>query len=107
MNVLGPSGVNQSGWPGQISGVICPRLGDLQIQGVNLTTNLIPVLKDIVNLRAIIGSPLKIFTFYFHGDSDRRQEWQLIGRDKSFMMQEVVPARIFPLDIDLGYSDRL
>jgi hypothetical protein len=68
----------------------------------------VPVLKDIVTLRAIIGSPLKSFTFYFqstlgshtfdiHAHSE--QKWELIGADKSFIMEEVVPAQGFRLDI--------
>ena len=100
MNVPGRSGPNQSRWEGQISGVICSRLESLQIERINLIhqAELMPVLKDIVILRAAIGSPLKSFTF----DSDEDgvpQKWQLIGRDKGFMMEEVVPADRFQLDI--------
>ena len=101
MNVPGPSGPNQSSSEGQISRVLCPRLESLQVEGISLTRNaeLIPVLKDIVTLRAAIGSPLKSFTFYFRKRPAARQKWQLIGQDKSFMMEEVVPAKRFRLDI--------
>ena len=60
MNVPGSSGLNQSSWEGRISGVLCPRLESLQIEGISLTTQaeLMPVLKNIVTLRASIGSPL-------------------------------------------------
>ena len=101
MNVLGPSGLNQSSWEGQISGVLCPRLESLQIEGIRLTmqAELIRILKDVITLRAAIGSPLKSLSFYFHGYLATPQKWQLIGRDKSFMMEEVVPAEKFRLDI--------
>ncbi len=102
MNVPGRSALNQSCWKGQIAGVLCPRLESLQIECISPTeqAELIPVLKDIVTLRAIIGSPLKSFTFCFH-ERHTGIPWklQLIGRDKSFMMEEVVPDEWFRLDI--------
>ena len=100
MNVSEPSGLNQSSREGQIYKVLCPRLEILQIEGIHLTkeAELMPVLEDIVNLRAAIGSPLKSFTFYSDGYG-KPQKWQLIGRDKSLMMEEVVPAEGFRLDI--------
>ena len=96
MNVPAPSGPNQSSCEGQTCGVLCPRLESLQIEGFSPTerAELMPVLKDIVTLRAAVGSPLKSFTFYHE-----RQKWQLIGRDTSFMIEEVVPAEKFRLDI--------
>ncbi len=101
MNVAGPSALNQSNWKGQTSRVLCPRLESLQIEGIGLIqqAELMLVLKDIVTLRAIIGSPLNSFTFYLHEESRAPQKWQLIGRDRSFMMEEVVPAKRFQLDI--------
>src|SRR5258706_3736373 len=103
MNVPGPSAMNQSSWKGQISEVLCPRLQRLQIQGISLTqqAELMLVLKDVVTLQALIGSPLKSFTFYVNaGYSKPPQKWQLIGWDESFMMEEVVPpGRYFGLDI--------
>src|SRR5258706_2324825 len=100
MNVPGGSALNRSSWEGQISGVLCPMLESLQIEGISpfQQAELMPVLKDIVDLRAIIGSPLKSFTFYLD-DPEESQKWQLIGRDKSFMMEEVDPAHWFVLDI--------
>ena len=96
VHVPGPSGPNQSSWEGQISGLLCPRLESLQIEGISLPweAELLPTLKDIVTQRAAIGCPLKSFTFY-----KRRERWQLIGRDKGFMMEKVVPAKEFQLDI--------
>ena len=100
MNVPGSSGLNQSSWKGQIFRVLCPRLESLQIESINLTArpNLMPVLKDIVTLRAINGYPLKSFTFY-RDEFEAEQKWQLIGKDNCFMMEEVVPAEGFTLDI--------
>ena len=94
-------GLHQSSWEGQISGVLCPRLQTLQIEDINLTeqAEMMPVLKDVVTLRAAIGFPLKSFTFYFHNFLKGGQKWELIGRDKNFMMEEAVPAKRFSLDI--------
>ena len=93
------SGLNQSSCEGQISRVLCPRLQSLQIEGIEPTEELelMPVLKDIVTRHAIIGSPLKSFTFYF--DRDPGKKWEMIGRDGSFTMEEVVPAQRFQLNI--------
>ena len=101
MNGAGPSGLNQSSREGQLSGVLCPRLRCLQIEGISLTqqAELMLVLESVVILRAIIGSPLRSFTFYLHEESKEPQKWQLIGRDRSFMMEKVFPARLFELDI--------
>jgi hypothetical protein len=95
MSVQETSGPKRSGWGGQI---FCPRLESLQIDGISLTKQpeLMPVLKDIITLRADAGSPLKSFTFY---DYRCIQKWELIGRDGSFIMEEVVPALRFQLDI--------
>jgi hypothetical protein len=97
MDAQGASGLNWSSWEDQISGVLCPRLESVQIENIWLTDQpkLMPVLKDIVTLRGIIGFPLKSFTFY-HGHP---KKWELIGKDGSFIMEEVVPALKFRLDI--------
>ena len=72
----------------------------MQIEGISPTEQAeLPVLKYIVTLRAIIGSPLNSFTFCFYGRSKGQQKWQLIGMDKSFTMEKVVPAELFELDI--------
>ena len=101
MIVPGPSGRNRSSWEEQISGVVCPRLESLQIEGIYLPhkAKLMPVLKNIVTLRAMVGSPLKSFTFYYGPGRGTPQMWHLIGREKSFMMEEVVPATGFQLDV--------
>jgi len=85
-------------WEGQIPEVLCPRLESLQIDGITVQPELMPALKNIVALRGIHGSPLKSFTFY-HWHSYLNKKWELIGTDGSFVMEEVVPARPFRLDI--------
>jgi len=93
---MNAQGTSELIWEGQIPEVLCPRLESLQIEGIHPTVErqLMPVLKNIVTLRAIIGSPLKSFTFYHRG-----QKRELIGRDGGFMMDEVIPAQSFKLDI--------
>ena len=99
VNVPGPSRLDQSSLEGQISRVLCPRLESLQIEGIRLTKKLMPILQDIVTLRAIIGSPLKSFTFCDDLFLEYPRMYQLIGRDKSFTMKKVIPAETFQLDI--------
>ena len=97
MNTQGILGLNQPSHEDRVSGVLCPRLESLQIEFFRLNdkdSELMAVLKDIVSLRAINGFPLKSFTFHY-----RAKKWQLIGRDRCFIMEEVVPAEAFQLDI--------
>jgi len=98
---MNAQGTSELIWEGQITGVLCPRLESLQIEGIDLTVQpvLMAVLKNIVTLRAIIGSPLKSFTFGHWNYPRPFQKWELIGRDGSFIMEEVVPAQRFKLDI--------
>jgi len=93
-------GTSELTWEGQIHEVLCPRLESLQIEGINLTAQLelMPILKNIVTLRAIHGSPLKSFSFH-DGNEYRGEKWKLIGRDGSFIIEKVVPAQRFRLDI--------
>ena len=95
---MNAQGTSEPIWEGQIPEVLCPRLESLQIEYISPTDRpeLMAVLKSIVTLRAIIGSPLKSFTFY---DIFPDKKWELIGRDGSFTMEEVVPAQRFKLDI--------
>jgi len=96
---MNAQGTSEPIWEGQIPEVLCPRLESLQIEGISPTIQpeLMAVLKNIVTLRAIIGSPLKSFTFC-NWDCDWHK-WELIGRDGSFMMEEVIPAQRFKLDV--------
>ena len=96
------SGLNQSSCEGLIFGELCPRLQSLHIEGIDLTEKpqLMPVLKGIVTQRAIIGSPLRSFTFYLSSWRVKKvKKWELIGTDGSFITEEVVPAQGFGLDI--------
>jgi hypothetical protein len=88
--------LNQSRGKGQIVGVLCPRLESLQIEDISFTEQpeLLPVLKDAVTLRAVVGCPLNSFTIYYGG-----RKWELAGRDGSFIIEEVVPAKRFVLEI--------
>jgi len=101
---MNAQGTSEPIWEGQIPEVLCPRLESLQIEHISPTDQpeLMPVLKNIVTLRAIIGSPLRSFTFY-HWDRDwdpnSAQKLELVGRDGSFTMKKVVPAQRFKLDI--------
>ena len=97
---MNAQGISELIWEGRIPKVLCPRLGSLQIEGIRISDQpkLMPVLEDIVTLRAIIGSPLKSFTFY-HWNSYPKEKWELIGRDGRFVMEEVIPAEGFQLDI--------
>jgi hypothetical protein len=76
-NVPRTSGWNQSSRESQISGVLCPRLESLQIEDIWIPeeSELLPILKSIVTLRAIFGSPLKSFTFY------ASESWDKVGAD--------------------------
>jgi len=86
--------------------VLCPSLQSLRIEreDPSPTPELIPLLKDIIILRAEFGSPLKEFTF------SKFPEWwsetgslvQLVGTNGSFTMEKIVlpeEAKEFELDI--------
>jgi hypothetical protein len=77
------SELKQSRSEGHSPGVFCPILQSLQLVGTDPSKapSLIPILKNVVNLRALYGSPLKSFTFtspYPH------HQVELIGSDGSF-----------------------
>jgi hypothetical protein len=85
----------------QVSAVLCPTLRSLLIEGHDLTQGLglIPILKQIVTLRAVCGSPLKRFTLF---DFELRRETNLIGSHGSFVVKTVDldgEAKPFRLDI--------
>jgi len=89
------SGLDQASRKDQRSVVLCPRLESLQIsqRPPFKLPELIPVLKDIVTLRAVVGSSLKSFTLY-----TRSKMLELIGRDGSFAIGELHPAEKFTFD---------
>ena len=96
METQGISALDKKSGEHHRSPVLCPKLESLQIEDVDLTkqVELIPVLRKIVTLRAVVGSPLKSFTFM---GSERK--WELIGTDGRLTMEEVFPATEFRLDI--------
>jgi len=103
MDANGTSGLKRTSSEGQRLDLFCPRLQSLQIEGQDPSAEpeLIPILKDIVALRAECGSPLKGFTFFeFWSEPGRR--FELIGRNGSFTMEKIVlplGSKSFELDI--------
>jgi len=97
-NIPKTPGLNQPSQQSQISSVLCPRLESLQITGFLdiRKPELMPILKDIVTLRASIGSPLKSFVFFFRGGCYSMEEWELDG---IFVMEKVAQALEFQLVI--------
>jgi hypothetical protein len=95
-DVRGTSGLNLSNGEGWVSGVLCPRLESLQIEGLDLTQlrELVDVFEDIVTLRSSTGSTLNSFTFY-----ELRTQWELVGCDGKCCMQRFDHARSFTLAI--------
>jgi len=99
----GTSGLKRTSSEGKRLDIICPRLQSLQIedQDPSAEPELIPILKDIVTLRAECGSPLKGFTFSEFWPKPGRR-FELIGRDGSFTMEKIVlpqGPKYFELDI--------
>ena len=90
------TGLNQSSEERPISGVLCPNLESLHIEGIDIIEKpeLVPLLKDVVTLRAVVGCPLKSFAIYKDG-----VKWELTGMNGSFTIEEVVPAKRFALEI--------
>jgi len=108
----GTSGLNRTSSEGQRLDLLCPRLQSLQIEGQNPSAEpeLIPILKDIVTLRAECGSPLREFTFSEFGESEvgfepePGSQFELIGKNGSFTMEKIVlpeEANEFQLDMSL------
>jgi hypothetical protein len=79
-------------------------LASIQIEDVDLSERqeLMAVLNDIVTLRAVVGSPLKSFTF-LGLYPELPKMFELIGKDGSFAMEqvEVTSASNFELGISL------
>jgi hypothetical protein len=103
MDANGTSGPKQASGEGQKSVLLCPRLQSLQIEGQDpsVEPELMPILKDIVTLRAECGSPLKDFTFSDFSIKPGSR-FELIGSNGSFTMEKIVlseDAEGFTLDI--------
>jgi len=94
-----PKGVNQTSGLKQSTGddrtlvTLCPMLQNLHVEGTDpsKTPHLIPILNEVVVLRAACGSPLKRFTFSQFWPKPGSQ-FELIGRDGSFNMEQTVLA---------------
>jgi len=92
------SGLDQASRKDHRSVVLCPRLESLQISPCDALKQpeLIPVLKDVVTMRAVVESPLKSFIL-----DERPNRFELIGRDGSFAMEEIGPAKEFTFDTEI------
>ena len=71
---------------GQISAILCPMLRSLLIEGWGPTerVELIPVLQQLVSLRAACGSPLESFTL---SSIEFGRKYELIGSQGGFVME--------------------
>ena len=99
----GTSGMKQSSSEGHSPTTFCPMLRSLQIEGADPSEMpwLIPVLRWVVTLRAVCGSPLKNFTVYpWHFRSGSK--FELIGSDGSFTMENSVLIECaYPFKLDI------
>ena len=89
-----------SHYEGHIS-LLCPTLRNLLIEGFDPTEQreLMPVLREVVILRAVCGSPLEMFTFY---DFALGRMIELIGTHGNFVVKQIVlheEEEPFKLDI--------
>ena len=88
---MGPNGtsvVRQSSDKGQKSVILCPMLRSFLIEEFDSTKQLelIPVLKEVVTLRAVGGSPLKRFTLF---DFALGRKFRLVGSHGNFVVNNV------------------
>ena len=95
------AGLMQSDNEGQMLPILSPMLKNLLIEECDLTARpeLIPILKQVVTLRAVCGSPLKRFTL---SAIEFGREFELIGIHGSFVAKMVFldkNAKPFSLDI--------
>ena len=95
--------LNQSCWEGQKLGIVCPLLQRVQVEDTEPSEppDLTHVLKDVVTLRRVCGSPLKSFTVYTFSPKPGRK-FELIGMNGGFTMEETVlseDTHRFELDI--------
>jgi hypothetical protein len=97
------SGTRESNSVTQIPTVLCPMLQTLQIEELDPTerSELMDVLREAGTLRAVVGSPLKRFTFFdFYPKPGSK--FELIGKDGSVTMEKTLldkEAKPFKLDI--------
>jgi len=113
MGAYRTSGLKQPSGEGQRLPLLCPKLQCVQIEGQDPSVDpeVIPILKDIVTLRAECGSPLKEFTFSTYRCTVTRESseskfvpgrrFELIGKNGGFTMERINRwvAKKFHLDI--------
>jgi hypothetical protein len=103
MDASGISGLRQASGEGETLALLCPRLQHFRVENTDplVIPEVIPILKDIVTLRAECQCPLKSFTFFAFSPKPG-YKLELIGRDGKFTMEKVfLPenAEKFQLDI--------
>ena len=91
----------QSSDEGRKSVILCPALENFLVEEFDSTEQLglVPVLKDVVTLRRVGGSPLKWFSLF---DFTLRRKFELIGSHGRFMVKDVAlerDAKPFRLEI--------
>ena len=86
MHPNGTAGLTQTYGAGQASPILCPVLGSLLIEGCGSTepVELIPVLEQVVTLRAVYGSPLERFTL---SSIEFGRKVELIGSQGGFVVE--------------------
>jgi hypothetical protein len=92
MDAYQASRLEQSTGEGQTPAILCPMLQSLQIDSPVSSSKpmLMAILKEVVALRAMCGSPLKSVTLSFsRGLSKPQDKFELIGRDGGFTMEQV------------------
>ena len=87
-NTNGTSALGQSYDEGPISTILCPLLRQFLVEDFDSTEQLelIPVLKDIVTLRSVAGSPLKKFALF---DFLLGRKFKLIWSDGGVLVKKI------------------
>ena len=104
MDTHAASGLKQTNVEGRTSALLCPRLQSLQIEvgDPSVLPGRVPILQDVVALRADYGSPLKVFTLSQFRRWPKKSKVELIGSDGGFNRKKIVlpkTARPFALGI--------
>ena len=92
---MGPNGTSvlkQSHDEGRISAILCPMLRCFLVEDFDSTEllELTPVLKDIVTLRSVAGSPLKHFALF---DFELRRKFKLVWSSGAVVVKNVPLSR--------------
>ena len=96
------TGLTQSDDGGQVSPILCPMLSELFIEECGATERveeLIPMLKQVVTLRAACGSPLERFNL---ASIEFGREFKLIGSEGGFVVEmESLDEDAGPFKLDI------